>query len=106
MADEKQIERIRRMEARLIEAEAAVRTFSDARERFAAAQRSLWELDAYLGSEDWRQDREADETGRLPSDLRRGVLSEDGIYDLLDDNREEMRAALLMAAEYFGEMLK
>ena len=32
--------------------------------------------------------QEADEDGKLPADLKRGVLSEDGIYDLLSDNNE------------------
>ena len=29
-----------------------------------------------------------DEAGRLPADLKRGVLSEDGIWNLLTDCRE------------------
>ena len=39
--------------------------------------------DYYTGGE-WLQDFEADEAGELPADLKRGVLSEDGIYDLLE----------------------
>ena len=31
-----------------------------------------------------------DEAGNLPADLKRGVLSEDGIWNLLADNRELM----------------
>ena len=30
----------------------------------------------------------ADEAGNLPPDLKRGVLSEDGIWNLLSDYRE------------------
>jgi hypothetical protein len=41
------------------------------------------ELAAYYEDDDWREDFEADEAGRLPADLKRGVLSEDGIYDVL-----------------------
>lgn len=33
----------------------------------------------------WREDFEADEDGMLPADLKRGVLSEEGIYNLLTD---------------------
>jgi hypothetical protein len=36
----------------------------------------------------WKQDFAADEAGKLPSDLKRGVLSEDGIWNLLSDYRE------------------
>ena len=31
----------------------------------------------------WRQDYEADEAGALPENLKRGVLSQDALYDLL-----------------------
>ena len=44
-------------------------------------------LEAYYGSDDWKQDFADDEAGRLPKDLRRGVLSEDGIYNLLEQFR-------------------
>lgn len=43
----------------------------------------LRQLDAYYTSGEWREDYEADERGELPPDLKRGVLSQDGLYDLL-----------------------
>lgn len=42
-------------------------------------------LSAYYGSDEWKQDYADDEAGRLPKDLKRGVLSEDGIWNLLSD---------------------
>ena len=33
----------------------------------------------------WLQDYEADECGELPADLKRGVLSQDALYDLLSE---------------------
>ena len=42
-------------------------------------------LVAYYDSGEWRSDYQADEDGLLPENLKRGVLSEDGIYDLLAD---------------------
>ena len=47
-------------------------------------------LDAYYRSPLWRSDFEADEAGKLPADLPRGVLSEDGIYNALQayDDRQ------------------
>ncbi|MBO7631719.1 MAG: DUF4298 domain-containing protein, partial [Lachnospiraceae bacterium] len=42
-------------------------------------------LREYYESPDWRADFEADEAGKFPKDLKRGVLSEDGIYNLLDE---------------------
>ena len=41
-------------------------------------------LSDYYGSAAWRRDFAADEAGRLPDTLRRGVLSEDGVYHLLE----------------------
>ena len=45
-------------------------------------------LEAYYTSDAWKQDFVADEAGLLPSGLRRGVLSEDGISNLLDACRD------------------
>ena len=41
-------------------------------------------LGAYYTSGEWREDYEADERGELPPDLKRGVLSQDALYDLLE----------------------
>ena len=46
------------------------------------------ELEAYYESVKWRKDFENDEAGLLPKKLKRGVLSEDGINDLLDEYKE------------------
>lgn len=83
-----QIERITNMEEALREAEAAFRGLDEALDRFCAAQEQVRTLDAYYGSPEWFLDLDCDRAGLLPADLRRGVLSEDGIYDLLTDNRE------------------
>ncbi len=40
-------------------------------------------LDWYMRSGQWKKDFEMDEKGRLPKDLKRGVLSEDGLYEVL-----------------------
>lgn len=45
----------------------------------------LDELSAYYSSYAWKRDFAADETGLLPKDLKRGVLSEGGIYSLLKE---------------------
>ena len=44
----------------------------------------LKELEEYYVSPQWQEDYAADEAGLLPADLKRGVLSQDGISDLLD----------------------
>ena len=41
-------------------------------------------LDAYYTSGEWREAYEADERDELPPDMKRGVLSQDALYDLLE----------------------
>ena len=85
-----QIERIKKMEALLDEAEKAVREFAQAQEQYLAVQNKIKELEQYYQGPDWRQDFEDDSDGKLPSELKRGVLSEDAVYDLLMENDELM----------------
>lgn len=42
-------------------------------------------LSDYYSSSAWKRDYAADEAGLLPKDMKRGVLSEDGIYNLLEE---------------------
>ena len=76
------------MERHLDTAVAAVKRLSTALDKWEDAQQSIAALDKYYGSEEWRQDYAADEAGLLPADLKRGVLSEDGIWNLLTDVKE------------------
>ena len=39
-------------------------------------------MDYYFGGQ-WLQDYQADERGELPKGLKRGVLSEDGVWNLI-----------------------
>jgi hypothetical protein len=48
-------------------------------------EKNLWLLDAYYASGEWREDYEADERGKFLPDLKRGVLSQVALYDLLED---------------------
>ena len=41
-------------------------------------------LNAYYTCGQWLEDYEADERGELPPDLKRGVLSQDGLSDLME----------------------
>ena len=49
----------------------------------AETDEAIRRLELYYGSFEWKVDFQSDESGLLPRDLRRGVLSEDGIDDLL-----------------------
>lgn len=83
-----QIERIKHMEKRLDQVAEAVMELSAALEKYAEAQEAIRELKNYLGSEEWRADFKADEERRLPQDLKRGVLSEDGVWNVLEDAQQ------------------
>ena len=48
---------------------------------------ALRALNEYLSSGLWLEDYEADERGELPPDLKRGVLSQDALYDLLTEEK-------------------
>ena len=86
----KQIERIEIMEQYLDGSYEAVRALSEALDRYEAIQPSLRKLSDYYGSTRWMKDFEDDEAGKLPKDLKRGVLSEDAVYDLLTEHHELM----------------
>jgi len=102
----KQIERIEKMERYLDESAEAVRALSEALERYEAVQSSLKKLSDYYGSTLWMKDFEDDEAGKLPIDLKRGVLSEDTVYDLLTDHHALMlRMSKAVAKSIEGNMI-
>ncbi len=78
-----QIERIQHFETLLDRIAPVLENLEEALDAFESIQEYVKELAAYYEDEDWREDFEADEAGKLPADLKRGVLSEDGIYDVL-----------------------
>ena len=78
-----QIERIQHFETLLDRIAPVLENLEEALDAFEGIQEDVKELAAYYEDDDWREDFEADEAGKLPADLKRGVLSEDGIYDVL-----------------------
>lgn len=87
------VERICRYEDLLDTLISTIADESPTEEVFCAARETAEALAAYYESDDWKQDFAADEAGLLPRDLRRGVLSEDGIYNALEAYREWAEAA-------------
>ena len=82
------IERIKQMEERLNRVSDAVKRMSEALEAYESIKDDLNALNEYYGSEEWKQDLADDEAGLLPNDLKRGVLSEDGIWDVLSEHND------------------
>ena len=89
MGDNKeQIARIRKMERRLNRASTAMKRLEAALDKWEAVQEDIAALEEYYGCDLWKQDFADDEAGLLPADLKRGVLSEDALWDLLTACKE------------------
>lgn len=80
-----QIERIEQMESILDRLQDAITQANNAISHLRELGSLAMQLDDYYGSPEWLDDLEADEKGLLPEGLKRGVLSEDGIYDILNE---------------------
>ena len=80
-----QIERIEQMEKILDSLKEAIAQVNTAISRLRELGPQAMELDDYYGSPEWFDDLNAEEKGLLPDGLKRGVLSEDGIYDVLNE---------------------
>ena len=75
MPNANRVERIMKME-KIFDSLLAAENIGENKEHLRA-------LAEYYDSGLWLSDYEADERGELPRDLKRGVLSEDGVYNLL-----------------------
>lgn len=79
------IDRITKMEFYFDTIQKALEINSDLLKKEAPLSLMLQELTEYYENGQWMDDYEADEAGLLPQNLKRGVLSEDGVYNLLFD---------------------
>ena len=79
-----QLERIQQMEQLLDFVIEARKEQNINQEKSARIQEVIRILAKYYASDEWKQDFADDEAGLLPKDLKRGVLSEDGIWNVLD----------------------
>ena len=81
-AAEVQVRRIQYYETLLQKAEQILRNENTS---YPELELYIRELDDYYTGPAWKEDLAADEAGMLPAGLRRGVLSEDGIYNVLQE---------------------
>jgi hypothetical protein len=58
-------------------------------QKSARIQEAIRILAEYYASDDWKRDFADDEAGLLPKELKRGVLSEDGIWNVLSSEESE-----------------
>ena len=78
------IERITEMEQRFDRVDEALRALERAVDTITNLEDDILKLDAYYSGDEWKTDFRSDELGLLPQDLKRGVLSEDAIWNLLE----------------------
>lgn len=87
----REFKRISEMEEIFDEVAAAQDSLERAVDNYKSLQDKVRRLEDYYSGDQWKEDFAMDERGEIPADIKRGVLSEDGIYDLLERNSEIMR---------------
>lgn len=79
------LQRIKDLEYKFSEVSRVLAALDMALDEFSGVKSYIDDLREYMESGQWKADFEADERGEIPADLERGVLSEDGLYDLLGE---------------------
>lgn len=98
-------ERIADMEEIYSRAHTEIRNLENALNGFAGQEKNLESLFGWYFNGCWMKDYDLDEKGLLPSDLKRGVLSEDTIYDLYE-HVVGLEDSLQMIRTEIAEILK
>ena len=93
------VERVERMERLYDEWRAVVASTERMLDMYSSVRERAGELLEYYDGGLWQKDFESDEAGVLPADLKRGVLSEDGVWNLLTDDKELRRRMAELASE-------
>ena len=94
-----QTRRILEMEHRLTACGKNIKQLENALDVFEETLQDQAALNEYYGSSLWMDDFEDDEKGKLPPQLWRGVLSEDAVYDMMDDFRQLTERMLRLCAD-------
>ena len=81
MSDER-IERIKKMEEKLDKVNPKINSFEESLNNLNTVFDDIKCLSEYYKKE-WKEDYEADEQGKIPKDIKRGVLSQDTLFNLL-----------------------
>ena len=83
MKIEERIARIKHLEQNYDECNISIEEFKDQIKKFKSIYPKIAELNEYYNDGSFLEDYKMDEKGQIPQDLKRGILSEDAIYDLL-----------------------
>lgn len=88
LAGENVPKHIFQMEAILDKALSRIDALETKIDEFEEFQSEIQKLQNYYGSQQWKDDFAMDEAGLYPDRVKRGILSEDGIYNMLERNKE------------------
>lgn len=80
------IERITKNEERLDKSLCSIKKMEEALEEFKSNKNNIQLVSRYYGSNNWHKDKETYENGNIPK-IKAGVLSEDAVWNMLDDVR-------------------
>ena len=69
-------------------------------------QSEIEKLETYYSSQQWKDDYAMDEAGIFPETLKRGVLSQDGIWNMLERNKELTRRIGIVEEQDYNEQIK
>lgn len=69
-------------------------------------QKKISFLTQYMDSGQWLRDYSVDEKGLLPKDLKRGILSEDELYNFICDVEQAKKSANCPVKEFFRKIFK
>ncbi len=86
MADGR-VERIKAMESKYDNVKPKLDEFRQKLDEMIKMYDDMKILSDYYSNQ-WKSDYEADEEGKIPKDLKRGVLGQDTLYDLFTDYSE------------------
>jgi len=86
----KQTDRIMQMEKLFDEATSVINDFEKNLNKYNRIQKKIDQLEEYYFSSLWRKDYEDDEKGKIKN-IKKGVLSQDGIYNMLINNDELLK---------------
>ena len=78
------INRVRQMELCFEALQSTAEEHPDAIREDDSLKAALQSILQYYESGQWLQDYELDEKGLFPKNMKRGVLAQDAVYDLLD----------------------
>ena len=94
-----QLERIQTMESILDQSTKIIKQLNQLLDQFEDNQADMKKLIDYYESDLFLCDFNDDETGKIPA-IKKGVLSEDAVYNLLYTHRELLLRLLKISANY------